>query len=65
MLFRSFTEAPFIITGIIQTEFFVHLLVLVVCVGFLPARQIRSSTRSVAPQLANNASWNTSPKTAP
>ena len=64
MLFRSFTEAPFIITGIIQTEFFVHLLVLVVCVGFLPATQTHPSTRSAAPRVANDASWNISPKTA-
>lgn len=66
MLFRSFTEAPFIITGIMQTEFFVHLLTLVVCVGYLPARQTQSSARSVAPQPrpAGDASWNTSPKTA-
>ncbi len=65
MLFRSFTEAPFNSTGIIQTEFFVHLLALVACVGFLPARQAQSSITSFAPQLANDANWNTSRRAVP
>ena len=57
MLFRSFTEAPFIATGIIQTEFFIHLLALVACVGFLPARQSQPSVRSLCRNVANDASW--------
>lgn len=39
MLLRSFTEAPFLVSGIMQQEFFVHLVAMVVCVGFQPERQ--------------------------
>ena len=45
MIFRSFTEAPFTSLSFIQTEFFVHLLMLVTCVGFLPDKQMAYNSK--------------------
>lgn len=39
MLIRSLTETPFNSMSVMQLEFLVHLLTMVVCVGFLPEKQ--------------------------
>lgn len=52
MFVRSFTEAPFTSTSSLQPEFFVHLLLLTVCVGFLPERQIRQAASKAEPTVA-------------
>jgi exopolysaccharide production protein ExoQ len=66
MLFRSFTEAPFVSSNIISTEFFAHLLVLVACVGFLPARQAQPAVKTFVPRSSGGyASYAASRKAVP
>jgi hypothetical protein len=66
MLFRSFTEAPFVSSNTITTEFFTHLLVLVACVGFLPARQAQPAVKTFVPRASGGyASYAASRKAVP
>lgn len=51
MLIRSFTEVPFASTSSLQPEFFVHLLALIACVGFLPAKQVKPMRKLVEPAI--------------
>lgn len=41
MLIRSLTETPFNSLSVIQLEFFVQLLAMVACIGFLPEKETR------------------------
>ncbi|MBU1397251.1 MAG: O-antigen ligase family protein [Gammaproteobacteria bacterium] len=52
MLFRSFTEIPFATSNAMQSEFFMHLLALVACIGFLPAKQSESARPAFAPAVS-------------
>jgi O-antigen ligase len=49
MLSRSFTETPFTSLYAMQTEFFVHLLTMVTCIGFLPKKQATHTSKASDP----------------
>lgn len=60
MLVRSFTETPFNSSSVMQLEFFIHLLVLVACIGFLPEKQTIRTPSMRSRGLGNNRAWDVS-----
>ena len=44
MLLRAISEVPFSVGGVMQSEFLVHLLLLIACIGYAPARVAGSAT---------------------
>lgn len=54
IIIRSFTETPLNSTSVMQLEFFVHLLVLVACIGFLPEKHVIRTSSIRSRDIPNN-----------